>query len=80
MNRDEILRRVMEVTADVLGCDPDEITEQSEFVNDLGAESIQSIELVAAYEVEFGIEMDEEEALHVQRVSDAVDFMAGYLD
>ena len=46
---------------------------------DLGAESIQSVELVAAFEVEFDIEMDEDAALHVQTVGDAVDFIMQYL-
>jgi acyl carrier protein len=79
MEREEVLSRVIEVTADVLGCPTSEIKEDSEFVADLGAESIQSIELVAAYEVEFDIEMDEEAALQVQGVGDAVDFIMRYL-
>ena len=75
MEREEVLSRVIEVTADVLGCATSDIREDSEFVADLGAESIQSIELVAAYEVEFEIEMDEEAALQVQSVGDAIDFI-----
>ena len=46
---------------------------------DLGAESTQSVELVAAFEVEFGIEMDSEQALQVQTVGDAVDFISQYV-
>jgi len=80
MDRDEILRRVIEVTADVLGVDEAEIKEDSGFISDLGAESIQSLELVAAFEVEFDIEMDEETALQVQNVGDAVDFISRYLE
>ena len=49
MEREEILDRVVEVTADVLGCATSDIREDSEFVADLGAESIQSIELIAGY-------------------------------
>jgi len=80
MEREEVLSRVIDVTADVLGCATSDITEDSEFVADLGAESIQSIELVAAYEVEFEIEMDEEAALQVQSVGDAVDFIMRHLN
>ena len=50
------------------------------FVKDLGASSIQSIELVAAFEEEFDIEMDEEEALDVKTVGSAVTFIQKVLD
>jgi acyl carrier protein len=51
------------------------ITPEARFVEDLGAESIQSVELVAAFEEEFDIEMDDEEALAVKTVGKAVDFI-----
>ena len=79
MDREEILRRVFEVVSDVLGVSDAEIKEESEFVKDLGAESIQSLELVAAFEEEFGIEMEEGAALQIKSVGGAVDFIAGYL-
>lgn len=79
MDREEILSRVTEVVSDVLGVPEEEISEDSEFVADLGAESIQSLELVASFEEEFEIEMDEERALQVQSVGDAVDFIAEYV-
>jgi len=80
MEKEEILRRVKEVVSDVLNVSNEEITEEAEFVSDLGAESIQSLELVAAFEEEFDIEMDEEAALQVQNVGDAVGFIAKYLE
>ena len=52
---------------------------ESHFVFDLGAESTQSIELVAAFEAEFGIEMDEDAALEVQTVGGGGRFIAGRL-
>jgi len=67
--------RVKAVTARVLGLDPDEIKPESSFTEDLGAESVQSIELVAMFEEEFGIEMDEDAALAVTTVGDAVGFI-----
>jgi acyl carrier protein len=67
--------RVKAVTADVLKLNVDEINIDDNFTADLGAESVQSIELVAMFEEEFGIEMDEDAALSVQTVGDAVDFI-----
>ncbi len=75
----EILDRVKKVTARVLGLDPGTIEEKANFVFDLGAESSQSIELVAAFEEEFGIEMQEDAALAVQTVGDAANFIAKYI-
>lgn len=67
--------RVKDVTARVLRLDPGEVTLDANFTVDLGAESVQSIELVANFEEEFGIEMDEDAALSVDTVGGAVDFI-----
>jgi acyl carrier protein len=67
--------RVKAVTAQVLKLDTDEIKNEHSFTSDLGAESIQSIELVAMFEEEFGIEMDEDAALSVETVGAAVEFI-----
>jgi acyl carrier protein len=72
-----VLERVTQVTARVLRLDPAEIKPEHNFTADLGAESVQSIELVAMFEEEFGIEMDEDAALSVQTVGTAADFIAG---
>ena len=68
--------RVKAATAQVLKLAPDEIKMENSFTADLGAESVQSIELVAMFEEEFGIEMDEDAALSVQTVGEAVEFIA----
>ena len=68
--------RVKAVTARVLKLNPDEIKNEDNFTVDLGAESVQSIELVAMFEEEFGIEMDEDAALAVETVGKAVEFIA----
>ena len=68
--------RVKAVTARVLKLNPAEIKNEHNFTVDLGAESVQSIELVAMFEEEFGIEMDEDAALSVETVSKAIDFIA----
>lgn len=71
----DVAERVKKVTARLLKVDPAKVTPKSHFVRDLGAESIQSIELVAAFEEEFDIEMDQDEALAVQTVGDAVAYI-----
>ena len=71
----DTIERVKQVAADLLGIDVDQIADQSRFVEDLGAESIQSIELVAAFEEEFDIEMDEDAALAITNVSAAAVFI-----
>jgi acyl carrier protein len=68
--------RVIAVTARVLKLDLDEIKPEHSFTVDLGAESVQSVELVAMFEEEFGIEMDEDAALSVETVGKAVEFIA----
>ena len=67
--------RVKAITARVLKLSADEIKAEDNFTADLGAESVQSIELVAMFEEEFGIEMDEDAALAIQTVGDAVEFI-----
>jgi acyl carrier protein len=69
---DDVERRVKAVIARVLKVDEAAIKDDARFVEDLGAESIQSIELVAEFESEFGIEMDEDDALSVKSVGAAV--------
>ena len=67
--------RVIALTARLLKIDPGEIKPEDSFAADLGAESVQSIELVATFEEEFGIEMDEDAALAVQTVRSASEFI-----
>jgi acyl carrier protein len=69
------LERVQRVTAELLKVEPGRIKVGSKFVDDLGAESVQSIELVAAFEEEFNVEMNEDEALAVKTVGDAASFI-----
>ena len=71
----ENANRVKRVVAETLKVNQDRVTDNARFVEDLGAESIQSIELVAAFEEEFDIDMDEEDALQVKSVGDAVKFI-----
>ena len=80
MASDDVLARVIKVSARVLGLSPETIQPDSNFVFDLGAESVQSVELVAAFEEEFGVDMDDDAALAVQTVAGAAEFIAKHLE
>jgi len=71
----DVQKRVKDVVVRTLKIDAGRITDESRFVEDLGAESIQSVELIAAFEEEFDIEMDEEAATAVKTVGKAVEFI-----
>jgi acyl carrier protein len=70
-----VLDRVVAVTSRVLQVDPAQIKPEHRFTADLGAESVQSIELVAMFEEEFGIEMEEDAALSIQSIGGAAEFI-----
>jgi len=79
MEQNETRERVKKVVAAVLEMEISEISDDANFVFDLGADSMQSVQLVAGFEEEFDIEMDEDKALEVQSISDAVVFIGSYL-
>jgi len=79
MDKNEILTRVKDVVSSVLKMDSAEISDDANFIFDLGADSMQSVELVAGFEEEFDIEMDQDKALEVQTIDDAVNFISTYL-
>ena len=76
---DAVEERVRAVIASVLGIDGGSFELDAEFTADLGAESVQSIEMMAGFEEEFEIDMDEDEALAVQTVGGAVEFIKKHL-
>ena len=80
MEQQEVYDRVVKVVCEVLGIEKDIVEPESNFIFDLGAESTQSVQLVAAFEEEFDIEMEGEEAMAVQTVGEAVDFIAKYVN
>jgi len=80
MEQAQVEQRVKNVIGSVLKIDPETITTDANFIFDLGADSMQSLELVAAFEEEFDIEMEEDEALEIQTVSGALDFISGHLE
>ncbi|TFG94361.1 MAG: acyl carrier protein [Calditrichales bacterium] len=80
MDTNQIQAGVKKVIASVLKTDMSAIADDANFIFDLGADSMQSMELVAGFEEEFDIEMDEDKALEIQTVSDAVTFISEYLN
>ena len=76
----DVADRVKKVTAETLNVDSSRVNEESRFVEDLGASSMQSVELVAAFEEEFDIDMDEQAALSVKNVGDAVKFIGDIVE
>ncbi|MDX1283670.1 MAG: acyl carrier protein [Draconibacterium sp.] len=79
MELEEVKHRIKKVVANVLKIDESEIADDANFIFDLGADSMQSMLLIAAFEEEFDIEMDVEKAQEVQTIGGAVDFIAAYL-
>ena len=80
MEKTEIRNRVKQVIARTLERDVSEISDTDNFVFDLGASSMQSIQLIAAFEEEFGVELEQDKAMEVQSVSGAADFISTYLN
>ena len=67
--------KVKEVIIDKLGVDDSAITEEAHFVNDLGADSLDTVELIMEFEEEFGIEIPDEDAENITTVGSAVDYI-----
>ncbi len=75
MEREEILEKVKAVIVEQLNVEEDDVTEDASFVDDLGADSLDIVELVMALEEEFGISIPDEEAESIKTVGDAVNYI-----
>ena len=71
----EIADRVKAIIADNLSVEDDQITNEAEFTTDLGADSLDTVELIMAFEKEFGINIPDEEAEKIQTVGDAITYI-----
>lgn len=67
--------RIKSIVVDHLGVDDDKVTETANFVDDLGADSLDTVELVLAFEEEFNIEIPDTAAEKIQTIKNAVDFV-----
>ena len=71
----DISKRVISIVMEHLGVEKDKITENSSFIDDLGADSLDTVELVMAFEEEFGSEISDSEAEKILTVGDAIKFI-----
>ena len=76
MNIMSIEERIIKIVAEQLGSGEDEITNESSFIDDLGADSLDTVELVMALEEEFDIEIPDDDAEKIATVQAAIDFVS----
>jgi len=73
LDRNEVEEKVKDIIVEQLGIEEDEVKLESSFIDDLGADSLDTVELVMAFEEEFDLEIPDEEAEKITTVKDAVD-------
>ena len=71
----DIAERVKKIVVEHLGVDEDKVTEAANFIDDLGADSLDTVELVMAFEEEFSVEIPDDIAEKIVTVKDAIDFI-----
>ncbi len=71
----DIEKTVIKIIAEKLGVDESEITPESHFINDLGADSLDTVELIMEFEKEFNISIPDEDAEKIQTVGDAIEYI-----
>ncbi|MDD3420105.1 MAG: acyl carrier protein [Candidatus Gastranaerophilales bacterium] len=74
----DVLERVKKVVVEQLSVDAEQVTENASFTADLGADSLDTVELVMAFEEEFGVEIPDEEAEKITTVKDAVTYIEAH--
>ena len=72
---DDVSNKVKKIVADHLGIDTAKVTDESSFIDDLGADSLDTVELVMAFEEKFGIEIPDDAAETIQTVQNAIDYI-----
>jgi len=71
----DVAQRVKDIVVEQLGVNPDEVTESASFIDDLGADSLDTVELVMALEEEFDAEIPDEDAENIKTVGDAIKYI-----
>ena len=77
---EQIRQKVKDIIINELGVDAEKVTPEASFVEDLGADSLDTVELVMAFEEEFGMEIPDEAAEKLQTVGDAIEYIASNRD
>ena len=72
---DDSQQKVIDLIVDQLGVDADNVTPEAHFIDDLGADSLDTVELVMAFEEEFDIEIPDEDAEKLETVGNAIDYL-----
>lgn len=78
LTADQVVSKVKEIIVDKLGVEESQVTDSANFINDLGADSLDTVELIMGFEKEFGIKVPDEET-GIQTVQDAVNFIENQL-
>ena len=76
----DVQKKVIEIIVQQLGVDADKVTLDASFVDDLGADSLDVVELVMAFEEEFGVEIPDEAAEKIATVKDAVEYLKQHME
>jgi acyl carrier protein len=79
MERDELLKKMKVIVADKLSISEEQVTEGASFIEDLGADSLDTVELVMALEDEFGLDIPDEEAEKLTTVGKAMDYILDHV-
>jgi len=80
MDRSEIEQKVIDIVAEQMGVDKGEISMETHFINDLNADSLDTVELVMEFEDEFETSIPDEEAEKIQTVGQAVDYIVAHIE
>ncbi len=80
MERDELLKKIKAIVADKLSISEEQVTEEASFIDDLGADSLDTVELVMALEDEFNLDIPDDEAEKLTTVGKAMDYVLARLD
>ena len=70
-----MLEKIKSIVADQLGVDEDQVTEDASFIDDLGADSLDTVELIMAFEEEFDVEIPNEDAQKIKTVKDVIEYI-----
>ena len=70
-----MLEKIKSIVADQLGVDEDQVTEDASFIDDLGADSLDTVELIMSFEEEFDVEIPDEDAQKIKTVKDVIEYI-----
>ena len=76
---ENVVEKVKEIIVDKLGVEESEVTETANFTNDLGADSLDTVELLMEFEKEFGVKIPDEDAAGIATVADAINYVEAKL-